>query len=113
MISDYQNLSSDETLAAKIIGNHGDNKAVASAFYSVYLSGRWVGKTREWIGRPPYRMLIYLADTNRLSDCRGEGSQSGGRTGKDDEIGPSFPPPDDSRPAKEISSTMFKPFLPF
>ncbi len=41
------NLSSDKTLAAKIIGNHGDNKAVASTFYSAYLSGGWAGSVSE------------------------------------------------------------------
>ena len=41
------NLSSDETLAAKIIGNHGGNMDVASVFYSAYISGGWVGSVSE------------------------------------------------------------------
>ncbi len=38
-----KNMSTDETLASRIIGTYGDNERVASAFFSEYVSGRWSG----------------------------------------------------------------------
>lgn len=38
-----KNLSSDETLVARILGEYGDNEHVASTFFSQYVSGVWIG----------------------------------------------------------------------
>lgn len=38
-----KNVSTDETLAARIIGTYGDNEQVASVFISAYVSGGWLG----------------------------------------------------------------------
>jgi hypothetical protein len=36
-------MSTDETLASRLLGEHGDNERVASAFFSAYVSGTWCG----------------------------------------------------------------------
>jgi len=38
-----KDFSSDETLAARIVGRYGDCEDVASAFFSEYVSGSWIG----------------------------------------------------------------------
>lgn len=38
-----KNMSTDETLASRIIGAYGDNERVRSAFFSEYVSGSWSG----------------------------------------------------------------------
>lgn len=38
-----KDMSTDETLASRIIGAYGDNDRVASAFFSEYMSGGWSG----------------------------------------------------------------------
>ena len=38
-----KNLSSDETLAARVLGAYGDKDDVAHAFFSEYVSGSWAG----------------------------------------------------------------------
>jgi DNA polymerase III delta prime subunit len=40
-----KNMSTDETLASRLIGIHGDNERVADAFYCEYISGIWSGKS--------------------------------------------------------------------
>jgi hypothetical protein len=37
------NLSSDDTLAARLLGAFGDNERVASAFFAEYTTGSWSG----------------------------------------------------------------------
>jgi hypothetical protein len=41
------NLSTDETLASRIIGEYGDNEQVARAFFAEYMSGSWWGPASE------------------------------------------------------------------
>jgi hypothetical protein len=36
-------MSTDETMASRLLGEHGDNERVASAFFSAYVSGSWWG----------------------------------------------------------------------
>ncbi len=38
-----KDVSTDETLASRIIGKYGDNERVANAFFSNYLAGSWWG----------------------------------------------------------------------
>jgi hypothetical protein len=38
-----KNMSTDKTLASRIIGTYGDNERVASTFFSEYVSGSWSG----------------------------------------------------------------------
>ena len=40
-----KDFSTDETTAAQILGEYGDNERVASAFYCDYTSGSWCGPT--------------------------------------------------------------------
>jgi hypothetical protein len=38
-----KDISTDATLASRILGEYGDNEEVASPFFSEYVSGSWVG----------------------------------------------------------------------
>jgi len=42
-----KDLSSDETLAARVLGVYGDRNEIASAFFSEYVSGVWVGSASD------------------------------------------------------------------
>jgi hypothetical protein len=41
------NLSSDDTLAARILGKFGDNEKIANAFYARYTTGSWSGEASQ------------------------------------------------------------------
>jgi hypothetical protein len=42
-----KNVSSDDTLMARVLGQFGDNKRIASSFFSAYVSGSWMGPSSE------------------------------------------------------------------
>ena len=60
---------SDDTLAARLIGEYGDNQIVAEVFFSRYVSGSWWGPaSSHWSARA--QALMEVADHTTLSKLR-------------------------------------------
>jgi hypothetical protein len=64
-----KSLINDETLTARILGQFGDDRVIASEFFSAYVSGSWTGLTSEHWGRLAGELERVARDT-KLSKLR-------------------------------------------